>query len=979
MGKVIDVTLQLVDKMTGPLEKAGSKLAAHANQYVKAGRQIQNAGKSISAVGTKMTKTLTVPILAAGTAAVKAASDFETGMDKVQSIAGTVSNKTLKEVSKSAEQMGLSFEKGSNSTETAMNILSAQAKKMGATTKYSATEATEAYQYMAMAGWTAGDMLNGIEPIMKLAGATGESLGTTSDIVTDALTAFGMSSNDTQKFVDILAKTSSSANTNVAMLGESFKYVAPVAGSLGYSAADTSKMLGIMADSGIKASSAGTALRSTLSRLSAPSKDTKVAMEALGISMTDEHGKMKSLDTLMGEMRTSFSKLTETQKAQYASSIAGKNGMSGLLAVVNSSDAEWNKMTKAMKTANGAANEMYDTANDNLNGQLTILKSTVESIAISFGEKLTPYVKALTGHLQTLANKFNSLTDSQQRTIIKILGILAAIGPALLIFGKMVTGVGKVVSIVGKLGMAIKSAGGVMALITSPAGIVIAVLAGIALAAVLIIKNWDKVKPVVMKVKNAFMDAIGGSGGVLETFKKTFSTVLQTLSSAIKSILPVVKQLGMTLFEGIAGVIKKIFPFIKQFVSIYLKMVVEYIKLIGSVIKAFVPVVMSIVSQLLSALIPVIKTVMNTIKQLIPIIAGTLMKVIKAIVPVIQIAIKTVKQIIPIIANTLMRVFKALMPVIKTIMKLIQQLVPVIGKLLAKAFKMISPLISKAGKLLSRVAKIVGGTLIKMFQKASPVIEKLATLFSVVFSRAFKIVSSFVKKLKPVFNAIGTLISGALEVLEPIVTTVFNNIGNVISNAANFISSVFDSIMDIFGGLIDFITGVFTGNWSQAWNGIVSIFKGIFNLIPAAIEFIINGAIGIINGLISGINWATDFIGIPAIPEIPTVSIPRLAKGTENWRGGIVQISERGGEIVDLPQGSRVYPHDKSVSMAKEQGRKEGKNTKGETKITITIPKLADQIVVREDGDIDKVAQRLADKLEKVAKNMGGGEVEYSY
>ena len=153
MGKVIDVTLQLIDKMTGPLEKAGSKLAAHANQHVKAGRQIQNAGKAISNTGSKMTKALTVPILAAGTAAVKAASDFESGMDKVQSISGTVSSKTLKEVSKSAKDMGLSFKKGKDDTETAMNILSAQAKKMGATTKYSATEATEAYQYMAMAGW----------------------------------------------------------------------------------------------------------------------------------------------------------------------------------------------------------------------------------------------------------------------------------------------------------------------------------------------------------------------------------------------------------------------------------------------------------------------------------------------------------------------------------------------------------------------------------------------------------------------------------------------------------------------------------------------------------------------------------------------------------------------------------------------------------------------------------------------------------
>ena len=258
-------------------------------------------------------------------------------------------------------------------------------------------------------------------------------------------------------------------------------------------------------------------------------------------------------------------------------------------------------------------------------------------------------------------------------------------------------------------------------------------------------------------------------------------------------------------------------------------------------------------------------------------------------------------------------------------------------------------------------------------------IEKLAVVFSKVFSKAFKIVSSFIKKLQPLFSAIGKLISSAFEVLGPIVSGVFNHIGSVISNAASFISSIFGSIMDIFSGLIDFITGVFSGNWSQAWNGIVSIFKGIFNLIPAAVEFIVNGAIGIINGLISGINWCTDLVGIPAIPEIPTVSIPRLAKGTENWRGGIVQISERGGEIVDLPQGSRVYPHDKSVKMAKEQGRKDAAGEKGNTKIVITIPKLADQIVVREDSDIDKVAQRLADKLEKVAKNMGGGEIEYSY
>jgi phage-related protein len=172
---------------------------------------------------------------------------------------------------------------------------------------------------------------------------------------------------------------------------------------------------------------------------------------------------------------------------------------------------------------------------------------------------------------------------------------------------------------------------------------------------------------------------------------------------------------------------------------------------------------------------------------------------------------------------------------------------------------------------------------------------------------------------------------------------------------------------------------VFSANWSQAWNGIVSIFKGIFNLIPTAIETIINGAIGLINGLTGGINVITGVVGIPEIPKIPTVTLPRLAKGTKNWQGGLVQISERGGEIVDLPQGSRVYPHDKSVDMARKQGQKDAGNHRGTTTVTINIPKFADQFVVREDSDIDKIAQAIGDKLEKVAKNMGGGEIEYSY
>ena len=401
-GKFVDVTLRLIDKMTSPLNSAGQALSRQAQQIKRAGKEIQKAGKQISAVGGGMTKNFTIPIAGAGVAAIKLASDFESGMSKVSSISGATGGE--------------------------LDKLSKKAKEMGAKTKFSATEATDAYQYMAMAGWKTKDMLNGIEPVMKLAGASGEELSTTSDILTDSLTAFGKSAKDASKFADVMAAVSSNANTNVSMMGESFKYCAPVAGALGFSMEDTSKAIGLMANSGIKASNAGTALRSWMSRMAAPTDAVQSAMKKLGISLTDSKGQMKSFDTIMRETKKAFSGLTEEQKSQYASIIAGKTGMSGMLAVVNSSDKDFKKLTNAVKESDGACNRMYKTANDNLNGQLTVLKSTLESIAISFGEKLTPYVKKATEWLQKMANKFNGLSSAQKDMIIKVALVAAAIG-----------------------------------------------------------------------------------------------------------------------------------------------------------------------------------------------------------------------------------------------------------------------------------------------------------------------------------------------------------------------------------------------------------------------------------------------------------------------------------------------------------------------------------------------------------------------
>ncbi|MBS6195488.1 MAG: phage tail tape measure protein [Clostridiales bacterium] len=310
---------------------------------------------------------VTTALTGIGGYAAKVGSDFEAGMSKVSAISGA--------------------------TASELDKLTEKAKEMGAKTKFSASEAAAAMEYMAMAGWKTEDMLSGIDGIMNLAAASGEDLALTSDIVTDALTAFGLKADDATHFADVLAVASSSTNTNVAMMGETFKYVAPVAGALGFSAEDCAAAIGLMANSGIKGSQAGTALRSMLSRLAKPTEEVQTAMDQLGVSLTDSKGNMKSLDTIMRDLREGFSGLSEAEKAQMASALAGQEAMSGLLAIVATSDEDFDKLQVAISNADGAAQKMAETMQDNLQGKVTILKSSLEGLGIEVYEEIEEPLK----------------------------------------------------------------------------------------------------------------------------------------------------------------------------------------------------------------------------------------------------------------------------------------------------------------------------------------------------------------------------------------------------------------------------------------------------------------------------------------------------------------------------------------------------------------------------------------------------------
>ena len=289
---------------------------------------------------------------------VKTYMDFEAQMKKVQAISGA--------------------------SVADFEALTAKAKEMGAATQFSATESAQALEYMAMAGWKTDDMLGGISGIMDLAAASGEDLGRVSDIVTDALTAFGLQASDSAHFADVLAQASSNSNTNVSMMGMTFKYVAPIAGALKYSIEDVGTAVGLMASVGIKGEQAGTSLRAMMTRLVDPPKEAGSAMDRLGITVKNADGTMKPFRQTMKDLRSTFAGLTDAEKAEAASAIAGQEAMSGFLAIVNASEADFDKLTASIDNAEGAAGNMAKTVNDNLKGDLKSLSSVWESVQLEF-------------------------------------------------------------------------------------------------------------------------------------------------------------------------------------------------------------------------------------------------------------------------------------------------------------------------------------------------------------------------------------------------------------------------------------------------------------------------------------------------------------------------------------------------------------------------------------------------------------------
>lgn len=635
------------------LEEQANQSATALQKISATGEKLKDVGSTIEGAGKKLLP-VTATVTALGTASVKTAADFEDAMSKVAAVSGA--------------------------TGSDLEALSKKAREMGSKTKFSASEAAEAMNYMAMAGWKTEDMLSGIEGVMNLAAASGEDLATTSDIVTDALTAFGLSAQDSGHFADVLAAASSNANTNVSMMGETFKYCAPIAGALGFSVEDTAEAIGLMANAGIKSTQAGTSLRTIMTNLSG---EVKICGENIGevtVATTNADGSMRDLSDILADCRTAFSGLSESEKAAAAESLVGKNAMSGFLALMNAGEGDIAKLSGAIDNCNGAAQSMADTMNNNLEGQLTILKSQLQELAISFGEILLPAVKKIVGWVQGFIDVLNSLPDGVKETIVTVALIAAALGPVLIIIGKIITAVGTIMTIVPKVVGVIKAVKTAFlalnaTMLANPIVLIIAAIAALVAAFIYLWNNcdefrqfwidlWESIKEIAVAVLEALKEFFGAGWefikttaetvwnalagfftGLWEGIKNTFTTVVNAISDFLSTMWNTIKSVAETIWNAISTFFTTIWNGIKTVVTTVVTAISTFLTTAWNTIKTVITTVLNAIKTVFStvwnAIKNVVTTVVNGIKNTITTVWNGIKNTVTTVVNAIKTAVST--------------------------------------------------------------------------------------------------------------------------------------------------------------------------------------------------------------------------------------------------------------------------------------------------------------------------------------------------
>ena len=841
-------------------ELSRQKFDEYAEKAGKVGSAVETAGQHMMKV--------TTAIGGVAAASVTVAANFEQQMSKVQAISGATAEETDK--------------------------LTESARQWGRDTKYSATEAGEAFEYMALAGWKTDDMLEGIGGILNLAAASAMDLGTASDIVTDYLTAFGLSAKDAGKFADEMAYAMSHSNTTTEALGEAYKNCAATAASMGYSVEETTAVLMTMANAGVKGGEAGTALNAIMTRLATDTKGCATELSKYGVEVYDAQGNMNSLSSILTGVRGVWNNLTDEQQANLAKTIAGTNQFSALQTIMSglsdeaiASGMSFSDYSEALQNCDGTASDMAATMQDNLLGRLTQLKSKLEDVGITIGNSLMPFMEKAVAKIGELADKFASLSPQQQETILKIAGVVAALGPLLTITGKAITvsgqiskGVGKVVGKLAEMGTTAGGATGGMSVlkgaltaITSPVGIAIAAIAGITAVVVTLWKTnedfrnkiteiWNRIKSVFTEFGQHITDKLNSLGFDFENFGEVVKAIWEGFCNVLAPIIEGVFNNIAIFIETTLNVITGVFDF---FVSLFTgdwqgcwDAVKSIFESVWNGLKEYIDNILNTIKGVADAFLGLFGTswdeVWNSIKTtfeniwngIVSFFSGILDGIVNTVTTVWTAISTTISDVLTGIWNIFSNIFTTIRDFVSTVFETIKNVITVVIMAIAEFFSAAFQIITAPFRFIWENCK---DTIITVWdaikEKINTVITAVQNIITTVWNAVSNVFSTVWNAISgvitTVWNAISTRIQTTLQTIQNIITTVWNAVSNVFSTVWNAISTTVSTIVNNIKNTITTAFNAVKTTVSNIFNSVKSTVSSVWNAISSTISSVVNG------------------------------------------------------------------------------------------------------------------------------------------
>jgi TP901 family phage tail tape measure protein len=899
--------------------KIGADTRKFDKEMRKLTKDINQVSNKLGDIGRTMTTTVTAPLAGVGVIAAKTGMEFEAGMSKVAATLGTTTDK--------------------------ISDLEDLAKEMGSTTRFSATEAAEGINYMAMAGWKSEQIMKGLPAVLNLAAAGGMELGEASDIVTDAMTGMGIGADGAEAFVDLMAKTASNANTSVRDMGSAMILTAGQANSLAIEQKDLALAIGLMANAGFKGEIAGQHLSSGIRQLVNPTKKQKEYMEKYGIAMQKNADGGLDLGATMEHLRDKLTGLDRVTQAQVMSVLLGADAQKSWSAIINSSETDFNNLKDAISNSEGAGKQMAETMGNNLSGRITEMKSALEGVAIQIYDYLKPALEQIVSWITKAAQAFGNLSPKTQAFIVSLAALLASVGPLLVAFSTILKMIGFVKGAFTALGVASMGAVGIW------------VAVGVAVAALVmaIIFYWDEI--------------VAATKAAWEWIKDFLSALWDGIVSVAKAVWEPISEFFSGLWEGIKSVTETVWNGIKDFFSEWgltilavitgpigwlVGLIVKYwdeIKAVTTIvwvaIKSFLGSIwngiVAIFSPIFNGIVTVIQTVWNTVKT------------------VTSAVWNFIKQYLIALWNALMYFVK---PVFDSMMNSIKSAWETVKNVSSNIWNGIKNFLSSIWNGIKSVATTVWNAIKSFFTSwLNQTKSNMSSVWNTIKSVVSNVWNSIKSVATTVWNAIKNAVMGPINTLKSMATNAFNSLKSSVSSIFNSIKSVALSIWNSVYSSVTSKVNALVNGVKGAFNGLKSAVVGIWNGIKSAIKSVVNGIISMINKFIGGFNKPAELLNkIPGVnaPKIP--KIPMLATGGTIFGSGAAIVGEAGPELISK-SGSQVKV---TPLSAQEKARGiSGAIGGGGTSITIQ------SLVVREEADIEKIARELNRVQERAQRASG--------